>query len=297
MPFVLERVYSSALEPNRKWYACSDKFSSSQVVTGFTKELRRVEVENSNRVPRSRWMFALNFLYVFILGSFRRRAQDPQVGNSYRVSRLVYAPKISVFVSVNKFRTPLRVCRPVAIKYQTPLGISGTCFPEQQGTSRMKLIMNTLDVFNNIDSACPDGYFHLCWNERERERSRPTTFTNKTAITARPDGEFWLRESSGAEPPLGCAGRVCAGPVHLLLGWSCSPRVQASLRQAAHERGRRLVHPTTTCDDQPSGERTGERRKNPRRLRCVRQDAVRGAGNARYGLASKWSHFPTWIIL
>ena len=46
MPFVLERVYSSALETNIKWYACSDKFSSSQVVTGFTKELRRVEVEN-----------------------------------------------------------------------------------------------------------------------------------------------------------------------------------------------------------------------------------------------------------
>ena len=87
MAFVLERVHCSALETNRKWYAYSDKFSCSQVVTGFTKELRRVEVENSNRVPRSRRIFALKFLYVFLLGSFRRRAQDPQVGNSYRVPR------------------------------------------------------------------------------------------------------------------------------------------------------------------------------------------------------------------
>ena len=154
--------------------------------------------------------------------------------------------------------------------------------------------LNTLGVFNNIDSACPDGDFLLCWSERERSRS--TTFTNKTAITARSDGEFWPRGSSGAEPPHGCAGRVCAGPVHLLLGWCCSPRVQASLRQAAHERGRRRVHRTTTYDGQPSGGRTRERRRNPRRLRRVRQDAVRGAGNARYGLASKWSHFPTWIL-
>ena len=71
MPFVLERVYCSALETNRKWYAYSDKFSCSQVVTGFTKELRRVEVENSNRVPRSPRIFTLKFLYVFLLGIFQ----------------------------------------------------------------------------------------------------------------------------------------------------------------------------------------------------------------------------------
>ena len=132
MPFVLERVYCSALETNRKWYVYSGKFSCSQVVTGFTKELRRVEVENSNRVPRSPRIFTLKFLYVFLLGIFQAarprssgrelvpcaafamnfrfeffvrvstgifQAQDPQVGNSYRVSRLVYAPKISVFVT------------------------------------------------------------------------------------------------------------------------------------------------------------------------------------------------------
>ena len=71
MAFVLERVYCSALETNRKWYAYSDKFSCSQVVTGFTKELRRLEVENSNRVPRSRRIFALKFLCVFLLRIFQ----------------------------------------------------------------------------------------------------------------------------------------------------------------------------------------------------------------------------------
>ena len=102
----------------------------------FRRRAQDPQVGNSYRVPRSRRMFAFNFLYVILLGSFRRRAQDPQVGNSYRVTRLVYAPKISVFVSVNTFRTPLRVCRPVAIKYQTPLGISGTCFPRTAGNNQ-----------------------------------------------------------------------------------------------------------------------------------------------------------------
>ena len=46
MAFVFERAYSTALETNKMWYACSGKFSSSQVVTGFSKEIRRVKAEN-----------------------------------------------------------------------------------------------------------------------------------------------------------------------------------------------------------------------------------------------------------
>ena len=160
--------------------------------------------------------------------------------------------------------------------------------------------LNTLGVLININSTCPDGYFLLCWSDRElswRDHARHAqSFTDKTAITTHPDGEFWLRESSGARPPLGCVGGVCAGPVHLLLGWRCSPRVQASLRQAAHERGRRRVHRTTTYDAQPSGGRKTRRRRNPRRLRRVRQDAARGAGNARYGFTLKCSHCSDWTL-
>ena len=37
------------------WYACSGKFSSSQVVTGFSKEIRRVKAENiSAKLERTR---------------------------------------------------------------------------------------------------------------------------------------------------------------------------------------------------------------------------------------------------
>ena len=46
MAFVFERAYSTALETKKMWYACSGKFSSSQVVTGFSKEIRRVRAEN-----------------------------------------------------------------------------------------------------------------------------------------------------------------------------------------------------------------------------------------------------------
>ena len=46
MAFVFERVYSSALEENRKWHGRSHIFSSSQVVTGFSKEIRRVKAGN-----------------------------------------------------------------------------------------------------------------------------------------------------------------------------------------------------------------------------------------------------------
>ena len=46
MAFVFERAYSTALERNKMWYACSGKFSSSQVVTGFSKEIRRVKAKN-----------------------------------------------------------------------------------------------------------------------------------------------------------------------------------------------------------------------------------------------------------
>ena len=56
MALVFERVCSSALETNRKWYACSDKFSSSQVVTGFTKELRQVEVLNIGAKLERTWV-------------------------------------------------------------------------------------------------------------------------------------------------------------------------------------------------------------------------------------------------
>ena len=166
MAFVFERAYSTALETNKMWYACSGKFSSSQVVTGFSKEIRRVKAENigakleRTRVCRflvfdsgrlrtfmrqshsadSRFVlrqrdsccrvifplsavcyrilvvcvfpgdlsgdapkilssgtrtcatFAMNFRFEFFCrcfswGSFRRRAQDPQVGNSYSVPR------------------------------------------------------------------------------------------------------------------------------------------------------------------------------------------------------------------
>ena len=137
----------------------------------FRRRAQDPPVGNSHSVPRSRLIFASNFLYVFLLGIFqatrprssgrelvpcaafainfrfgffnvfllaslRRRVQDPQVRNSYRVGRRVCAPKIPVFVSVNKFRTPLGVCRPVAIEYQTPLRISGTCFPRTAGEHR-----------------------------------------------------------------------------------------------------------------------------------------------------------------
>ena len=122
MAFVFERAYSTALETNKMWYACSDKFCSSQVVTGFSKEIRRVRAEN------------IGAKQCVSPGICEAARSNPQVRNSYRVGRRVYAPaKIPVFVSVNKFRTPLGVCRPVAIEYQTPLRISGTCFPRTAG--------------------------------------------------------------------------------------------------------------------------------------------------------------------
>ena len=81
--------------------------------------------------------FAMNFRFGFFEcvspGICEAVRSNPQVRNSYRVCRRVYAPKIPVFVSVNKFRTPLGVCRPIAIEYQTPLRISGTCFPRTAG--------------------------------------------------------------------------------------------------------------------------------------------------------------------
>ena len=73
--------------------------------------------------------FRFGFFECVSPGICEAARSNPQVRNSYRVGRRVYAPKIPVFVSVNKFRTPLGVFRPVAIKYRTPLRISGTCFP------------------------------------------------------------------------------------------------------------------------------------------------------------------------
>ena len=84
------------------------------------------------KILRSGINFRFGFFNVFLLASLRRRVQDPQVRHSYRVGRRVYAPKIPVFVC-EQISDAVWVFRPVAIEYQTPLIISGTCIPRKAG--------------------------------------------------------------------------------------------------------------------------------------------------------------------
>ena len=104
--------------------------------------------------------FTMNFRFGFfecVSPGIREAARsNPQVRNSYRVGRRVYAPKFPVFVSVNKFRTPLGVCRPVAIEYQTPLRILGTCFPGTAGNIEHEAChVNYCITFSACDGRAP----------------------------------------------------------------------------------------------------------------------------------------------
>ena len=155
--------------------------------------------------------FAINFRFgVFECvspGICEAARSTPQVRNSYRVGWRVYAPKIPVF-SVNKFRTPLGVFRPVAIKYRTPLRISGTWFPWTAGNIEHEAlhVMSARDARISIFVSVFQFYSPLASTSRKARllsrKTRPSLFPNVTWLA------LPLRKSSGPKSAEVCLLRV-----------------------------------------------------------------------------------------
>ena len=160
--------------------------------------------------------FATNFRFGFFEcvspGICEAARSNPQVRNSYRVGRRFYAPKIPVFVSVNKFRTPLGVWRDHV--YFSPLSVDSRSIVGRQSTDPSTDCRPTIDRLSTDCRPTVDRLSTDCLPTVDRlsTDSRPTVDRQSVDVSTDTRPIYSHRQSTDGRPTVG-AEDDCRSPV------------------------------------------------------------------------------------